>query len=70
MIHRAYRLDVGGHSVPTAIPLPEEVFEPLQYLSLIHIYYLCPHDEKVRRRHIAFALAQLLHLLPARRVGG
>ena len=31
MIHRAYRLDVGGHSVPTAIPLPEEVFEPLQY---------------------------------------
>ena len=31
MIHRAYRLDVGGHSVPTAIPLPEEV------LYLIHI---------------------------------
>ena len=28
---RAYCLDVGGYGVPTAIPLPEEVFESLQY---------------------------------------
>ena len=31
MIHRAYRLDVGGYGVPTAVPLPEVVFESLQY---------------------------------------
>ena len=31
VIHRAYRLDVGGYGVPTAVPLPEEVFESLQY---------------------------------------
>ena len=31
VIHRAYRLDVGGYGVPTAVPLPEVVFESLQY---------------------------------------
>ena len=34
MIHRAYRPDVGGHGVPTAVPLPEGVFEPLSTVGL------------------------------------
>ena len=34
MIHRAYRLVVGGYGVPTAVPLPEVVFESLSTVGL------------------------------------
>ena len=43
---------------------------PRSFHSPSTFHYLCPHDEKVCRRHIAFAFVQLLHLLPARRMGG
>ena len=54
----------------TASSSPQHKKCPRSFHSPSTFHYLCPHDEKVRRRHIAFTFAQLLHLLPARRMGG
>lgn len=54
----------------TASSSPQHKKCPRSFHSPSTFHYLCPHDEKVCRRHIAFAFVQLLHLLPARRMGG